>query len=179
MTANATHPGRVTIPGTDIGVAGTLVAEPQTEHMLLSLDDRLALGPVKVDTDPNGNLYTPGLVVPIVASVLWLLRFEPFRTDLPPFVLGVYNLNTSGVDLDALVETEPIAIDETLRSQIAAAAALGATNDTATASFVNNLASATTTALKARDQAANVRDYLPGGNVPGTTDNLAAINNAI
>ena len=26
MTANATHPGRITIPGTDVGVKGTLVA---------------------------------------------------------------------------------------------------------------------------------------------------------
>src|SRR3954469_21048751 len=105
MTANATHAGRITIPGTDIGVRGTLVAEPQTENMLLDLDDRLTVGPVKVDTDAAGLIESPGLVVPIVSGVLWLLRFEPHRHELAPFVLGVYNLNTSGVNLKDLVST--------------------------------------------------------------------------
>ena len=123
MTANATHPGRVTIPGTDIGVAGTLVAEPQTENMLLGLDDRLTVGGVKVDTDPDGNLYAPGLVVPIVSGLLWELRFEPYRTDLAPFSLGVYNLNTSGTPLEDLVAVVPVAVDETMVADILAAAA--------------------------------------------------------
>src|SRR3954463_10413723 len=127
MTANATHAGRITIPGTDLGVRGTLVAEPQTEDMVLALDDRLTLGPVKVDTDGSGNLESPGLVVPIVSGVLWLLRFEPHRHDLADFVLGVFNLNTSGVPLDDLIPTTATAITETDRLNIAAAVALGAT----------------------------------------------------
>jgi hypothetical protein len=149
VTANATHPGRITIPGTDIGVRGTLVAVPEVEDMLLSLDDRLALGPVKVDTDPNGDLYAPGLVVPIVSGVLWTLRFEPFNEDIPDFALGVFNLNTSAVPLEDLVATVPHVIAESEWTDIEAAIALGATNNTATASFVTG-AGATQTALDAR-----------------------------
>src|SRR4029077_650997 len=101
--------------------------------MLLALSDRLPLGPVKVDVDPNGNLYAPGLVVPIVSGVLWLLRFEPHRHDVAPFVLGSYNLNTSGVDLKDLVVVVPTTYDSTLSPTDAAVAGAIGTGSATTA----------------------------------------------
>lgn len=148
----ATVTGRVVMPGTATGVPGEIQATPLTQGEVLSFptEDYTTIGPAVADVAGDGSIAqdgTPGLKIPTdTSAVLWRLRFHPKGKGNLPVHLGDYEI-TASTDLADLVPIDPIVIDPTLVPQIEAAAALGATNDTATASFVDDSGSATSAAL--------------------------------
>lgn len=165
--AYATVTGKITPPGTPAGVPGQLEATPLVAGTFLPLpaENRANIGPAVAQVAADGTL-TPSLSVPIIAGVVWRFHFVPKVRRAPKIYIGDYEIPAS-TDVADLIPVQLEAITPTVANNIAAAAALGATNDTATASFVDDDDSATAAALSARI-ATQVTDRAVVKN-PGTT----------
>ena len=145
VTGTIFHPDSPTA-----GIRALVEAHPNAAGEVLSLDEGLAWGAVTEETDEAGLIQNGGLHVPIVDGLTWTIEIYPIddKKNLPQYTLGTFEITADGL-IQTLVETDVIAITPTVYADIQAAAALGATNNTATASFVNT-AGATQTALDAR-----------------------------
>jgi len=147
----ATITGRITQPGTDVGIRAKVTATPLTTGNMLkfSADNRLTVGPQTAETDNGGILAA--LKVPLnsdTPGVLWKITAEPI--DKVPGVparwtLGVFDITASS-DLADLVEIAAVSVP--------ASANL---NDLAMETVLNNPSSGTSTTL-ARSFAAHGTD---------------------
>lgn len=150
--ANATHPGTIYIPGSDLPLAhATVRAVPQVAGKWISnVGSVNYIGDVVAQTGTDGVIQGGGIRVPIKTDVLWELRIEPKQRDIAPFTLGIFNLNTSGVDLKDLVGTVPLMVEASTFADFAAVLALGTTDDSIIAAKIaDTTPSATRTALTA------------------------------
>lgn len=106
--------GLVTLPGTDLGIEATLLAEPLTKNQALSHPgERTTYGPAKATTNTAGEIQGEGFKIPAVPGVVWRLRVVPkVKYDglsRDGWTVGDYEI-TSSQRWDQLVETEPLAV---------------------------------------------------------------------
>ena len=140
----ATLTGRITQPGTDVGIRAKVTATPLTTGSMLkfSADNRLTVGPQTAETDNGGILAS--LPIPLnsdTPGVLWKITAEPI--DKVPGVplrwtLGVFDITASS-DLADLVEIAATIVPPTVTAADLA--------DAAMAAKINDPASATKAAL--------------------------------
>lgn len=179
----ATVTGRIVVPGTTTGIPGELRATPMTSNGVLAFpaEDYTTIGAAPADVLADGTIEqdgTPGLKIPtdVPTGMVWQLKFHPKGKGNLPVHLGYYEIPASA-DLSELVAVDLGAITEETKAQIAAAVALGATNDTATASFVADGDSATRAALSATYAAKGGVRYasdFAGSNVSGQLNTAIA-----
>lgn len=199
MPTFATITGRITIPGTDIGIRAEVTATPLTTDNVVIDTDRTNWGPATAETKSDGtltDLKIPLGVAPV--GVLWRITVKPLdkRASLQPWTVGIFHITGSttlqalalnGVEVTAVTETmvtDVTALVAEAEAARDAAVAVGSTNDTIIASRVNDPASATNSALAAsytRRRDHDPRDYGTFGS--GSTwqqnrDALQAANDA-
>ena len=190
----ATLTGRITQPGTDVGIRAKVTATPLTTGNMLkfSADNRLTVGPQTAETDNGGILAS--LPIPLnsdTPGVLWKITAEPI--DKVPGVplrwtLGTFSITASS-DLADLVEvattlTTPAAIEsvstyaaaaQTAATDAEAAAtaaqAVGTTNDTVVAGLVPATSGSATSAAIAAATDARVAAAKPAAD---TTSQIKA-----
>src|SRR3954464_6232511 len=111
----ATWTGEVLLNGTPLGKRGTLIATPEAEGTWVNAGDHIAYGSAKAETDGSGVLQG-GLDVEDVDGLLYTLTWEP-HDNSGAVALGTYDLSGGG-DIAALIETDYLAISETMAAQI-------------------------------------------------------------
>lgn len=162
MVTHATITGRITIPQSDVGIAARVYATPETSGRVLTVDDRLTIGPVSADTDTAGNLPASGpeaLRVPTdhgIDGLIWTITAKPLNNASikHEVLLGRYEITTNGA-LQNLLQ-----IDQTLvkATAVASLQALVETVETEVAGKVAQAETARTGAQIARTGAEVARD---------------------
>jgi len=158
----ATLTGRITQPGTDVGIRAKVTATPLTTGNMLkfSADNRLTVGPQTAETDNGGILAS--LPIPLnsdTPGVLWKITAEPI--DKVPGVparwtLGTFSITASS-DLADLIEIAATIVPPTVTAADLA--------DAAMASAVNDDTSATAAAIAQLSTWARNPDLLIAGTV--------------
>ncbi|UIU47056.1 hypothetical protein [Microcystis phage MinS1] len=116
MVTHVTITGRITIPQSDVGIAARVYATPETVGRVLTVNDRLTIGPVSAVTDTAGNLPTSGptaLQVPTnhgIDGLIWTITAKPLNNASikHEVLLGRYEITANGT-LQSLLE-----VDQTL-----------------------------------------------------------------
>lgn len=139
--------GKIVIPGTATGVRAKVTATPMTEANALTFpaDDTISWGPVVTNTNAAGIL-TPGLVIPTNPSqtgVLWRIVATP--TDKHAGVPASWTLGQFEV-----AGTGTIDLADMTNVAVTAVPASANPTDVVVGGFIDDPASATTTAFKSR-----------------------------
>jgi len=201
VTTFAEITGKVTVPGSDVGLPLRIEAHPLVKDGVLSLSDRLTYDPVRGETRETDGILGEPMQIPLdegATGVVWRFDFkEPSTNRL--LWSRTYEI-TGDAALQALEETEPLVVTPDLVESVAAYAeqtaedraaveALGTTTDAIIAGRIEDTDSETSAVLSATTVARVSRSkhapalglYFPeaeGAANDGVTDDTAAINAA-
>ena len=145
--------GRITIPGTEVGIRARVTAQPMSTNSVLVFDDRVTWGPRSVETDSAGNMPTGASALKIPQDstlgdvVLWRFTADPL--DRLPGV-SRWTIATQVVTVDttvqALTNVDVTAVTTALVATVGENAAAAAASETAAAGSATAAAGSATTA---------------------------------